>query len=1682
MDTAGKPSGTAAQRQGCPRLAPLALAVALAWAPAASSNPTGAQVAAGAAGFSTAGKTLTVTNTPGTIINWQSFSIGAGSTTHFQQQSALSAVLNRVIGNDPSQILGTLSSNGRVFLVNPHGIVFGQGSVINTAGLVASTLNIRDEDFLAGRMKFEGGGLGALKNEGTLRASGDIFLVGPQIENAGLIKSENGNVVLAAGRSLTISSPDAHGVQFALQAPTDAALNLGAIEAKNAASMFAGTLRHSGEIRAVSASVDASGRVTLAAQKDAIVAGNSLISVDNSTGRGGRVEITGERVGLFDNATVSARGAAGGEILVGGDYQGANPAVRNAQLAHVAPGVTLDAGSATGSGGRVIVWADGSTRAHGSIITSGAQGGGLIETSGKRHLDVGGIRIDAGRGGSWLLDPYNIEVVAGNGLTNNSGATAFTPGGDNSQIGADLIVGQLDAGTSVTLNTAGAGAQAGNITVSSAIVKTASNTAGFNLIADNDINVNANIDLGAGAATANFNAGGNFTINNATVSARNIHVTADSIQRSGAQANDFSFSHNVAGGNGMFRLTATTAGVGSAAEAIRFNDNFGYHDVVVSTSAAGAAGNIHLNYTGTGASYFNLNSNTVVTDAATSQTVALANSRSTNGDIVFQGLVTGNDHWIINTSGNLGFSYGAKLIANSITGTMGGDITYFNTGGNTVSALALDTSAANGNITLTAGTFTGTGCGGNNWGVGVAPGAGTVTATSTGGNPSCGGSIQLTHFGGDMLTSRYVLNFTGGGADNYMRLKAYDGHLIVDDTTGFNASLNDKNVELHTLTAGKDIVFAGGTVSGLRMNAYSAGNIDNLAPGVTGFAEICPGGACEWRMHAAGGIGLTNPIDAQADWVGGLQSGGVGSAGNIRVNFTSGPGWMPRLSNLSTHSGSAQTITLAATGNLSFNSSAPGFGGAVSVPGDTLNVNVTGDLHFQNAATPVVGTFNATAGNSMLRSGGFVVDWISASNAVTLTATAGSIGSAADYATFPGAAGITATAAQNIYLDAGANPLSLAGITTGAGVGTIGLRNSGANDITIGGTNAINDNLILSAGRDIIFPAAANFSTSGGLALNSPTQIAATASVAVTGGTFSAASTINNAGTLTKANSGTTTFSAAFTNSGTLNVNAGTLNMNAGMTQTAGGISIGSGATLRLPPGTTSTWNGGTLTQAALSSTLRLDDSTLTLNSNITNSGTLHLQNFSTLNGTGTVTNTGDLNIYGLLGSLTPVVFAANLVNQGNMQTRDAAEINGTFTNAAGGTFLNNDSGTLFANGFTNAGSLLLYSDANYEPLPVITINSGTLLNTGTISTIGSEVRDRVIAGQFNNQGTVTTSVGRLVINKTGAAHVNSGTMNATGADILVQQGGGGSFTHSAGTITVGSGRNFSATGGVYDWQGGTLAGAGGFTPSGGMTLSGSGARVLNGPTLNLGATTLSGGSLLLQSGALNFGGIATIGPAATLEMTGGTLTGALSVDVQGLLKMNGGVLNAASVGLVPGGTLAGNGGTINAAIFNGGTVAVGASPGALTVNGNYAQGPTGVLNVELGGTTQGVDYDLLQVNGTASLGGTMNVTMFGGFTGAVGNVFDVITYSSRTGDFATINFPSGFGMTATPNTTFYQLAIGSLPAPGAVTASVGATEAAILKLPAGETKILNDKFLGSIDAGKKPEDEEKKGAVLECR
>lgn len=396
----------------------------------ALANPFGAQVVNGQVAIASQGNVLTVTNSPGAIINWQGFSIGAGELTKFVQQGASSTVLNRIIGQDPSQILGALQSNGRVLLINPNGILFGQGAQVNVGGLVASTLNISNDDFLAGRMKFQAGDKAAnLQNQGSITsaAGGQIYLIAPNVENSGLLTSPKGEVVLAAGRSVHLvdgANPDLHVV---VSAPDNQAINLGQVVAESGnVGIYGALIKQRGLVSANSAVVGENGKIVFKASKDALLEAGSQTTATGA-GTGGTIHVLGERVGLTGNAKVDASGqTGGGTVLVGGDYQGKNAAVENARQTYFGKDAEIRADALVqGDGGKVILWADDATRAYGSISARGGQlggNGGFVETSGKQNLAFD-ARIDTrapmGKSGTVLLDPDTLNIVNGGGATHD---------------------------------------------------------------------------------------------------------------------------------------------------------------------------------------------------------------------------------------------------------------------------------------------------------------------------------------------------------------------------------------------------------------------------------------------------------------------------------------------------------------------------------------------------------------------------------------------------------------------------------------------------------------------------------------------------------------------------------------------------------------------------------------------------------------------------------------------------------------------------------------------------------------------------------------------------------------------------------------------------------------------------------------------------------------------------------------------------------------------------------------------------------------------------------------------------------------------------------------------------------------------------------------------------------------
>ena len=403
---------------------------------AAQAQPTGAQVIHGAATFAGSNGNLVVTTRNGvgtnySAINWQSFSVPSGTITRFDQPSATSTSINRVVGADPSAIFGTLRSNGRLVLVNPAGIAVGAGAVVDTAAFTASTLPMTDADALAGRQAFGGAG-GALQVDGTVIArSGDVVLVAPQVQagTQALIRSQ-GATVLAAGHKVAITGRGLEGIALEVQAG-DKAVNLGTLQG-DAVGIFAGTLHHSGVVEASAASVEGGKVVLKASGGDALVDGR--ITASGSNGHGGSIDVLGRRVGLLAGASLDASGAAGGgQVRVGGDYQGHNAQVPNAARTYVDAGASIRADATQrGDGGRVIVWSDEATRMHGKISArGGAQGGdgGLAEVSGKQYLDFAGrvdLRASKRTNGTLLLDQNDVTIATATMAPTTSGRTMWS--------------------------------------------------------------------------------------------------------------------------------------------------------------------------------------------------------------------------------------------------------------------------------------------------------------------------------------------------------------------------------------------------------------------------------------------------------------------------------------------------------------------------------------------------------------------------------------------------------------------------------------------------------------------------------------------------------------------------------------------------------------------------------------------------------------------------------------------------------------------------------------------------------------------------------------------------------------------------------------------------------------------------------------------------------------------------------------------------------------------------------------------------------------------------------------------------------------------------------------------------------------------------------------------------------
>src|SRR5210317_524574 len=424
--------------------------------------PTNPNITSGSATINQTSNSLTINQTTNKLItNWSSFNIGKDASVEFIQPSSSSTALNRVNSNDPTYIYGSLKANGKLILINPSGVLFQGGSKVDVGAIIASSLNLKDGDFLNDQYIFEKDGLaGTVNNAGTINAfkGGAVALLSDQVTNDGEINTPEGTTALLSGEKITLTLNGNKLIKYTIDKGTlnslvqnKQAINTGdgiiILSAKGLSDVSQSVVKNTGTLKAESISKQG-GKIYLSAREGEVI-NSGTISTNSTEDKGGNIEITGDEITIEENSKLTATGkTGGGQILVGGSWQNSDSSVYQSTITTVETDTLIDA-SATlnGDGGEIVIWSDitnnnSITTVNGTLYAKGgSQGGdgGRIETSGYKLITTGvsgSASALKGQSGLWLFDPTNITI-----------------GEAGSNITASSINNLLNGGTSVTITT-----------------------------------------------------------------------------------------------------------------------------------------------------------------------------------------------------------------------------------------------------------------------------------------------------------------------------------------------------------------------------------------------------------------------------------------------------------------------------------------------------------------------------------------------------------------------------------------------------------------------------------------------------------------------------------------------------------------------------------------------------------------------------------------------------------------------------------------------------------------------------------------------------------------------------------------------------------------------------------------------------------------------------------------------------------------------------------------------------------------------------------------------------------------------------------------------------------------------------------------------------------------------------
>ncbi|MBS2034619.1 filamentous hemagglutinin N-terminal domain-containing protein, partial [bacterium] len=775
----------------------------------AHANPEGPQVQHGQVDVTGLGSSLVqvLQQSPSAIVNWNQFSVGANEMVRFLQPGQSAVILNRVVGQNPSDILGQIQANGAVWLINPNGILFGPGSQINAGSFLASTLNISNEDFLAGRFNFEQmknpttglpQDLRSVVNQGTITVTdgGYAVLMAPTVLNQGLVIANLGRVVMGAGEKATLSFDAGKLINFRVEGMTGEPGTV-VIPQTAVSDLLSQVIKNESVVEAGRLVPNADGSVALV-HGSGVLVHEGRTQADGAAGQSaGSVSLeAAQSVVVGPTSRVSAAGH--GENSDGGSIR-----INSDRMTAISPGAQLTA--AQGDTGR----------------------GGFIETSSKGAAWLQG-NVNVGRGGTWLIDPRFINIINGSGGTAD-GALPTVSGGTGTQTVSETALQGVGAGSSIILQ--------------------ADDTITVNDIADNLIN------LTSGTSITFTTTSGNFVFADPN----------DAIQVSGAGnlnlqiGQDIFLGHLVSTGTGTVSMQygGSVFEQGGApairADNIAFNLQSGAQPLNLDIAGFTGSHPITLNLTTVGGTALNL------ADGGSNLILTGAGALSTTGTGYRTG-ITGGTNVTLSRDNNV--DIGTTQVGNFNLNTTGGTVTssglLTTTNANfTLSAGSLGTagtpiSTAAGNITVTKTNA------GNGVFINELDGLNLLDVTLNAGNFQATGNGWNVNFSGGPRTLTGDLTAGGGVADFRLR-DTSNNNIQIGGLTGNLVTLASGNT---ANTSGGSILMSGSTaVTATQLVLTTGGNGQTIgtvaAPILVGPGARLTTGQRNGQIHVRGASGST---------------------------------------------------------------------------------------------------------------------------------------------------------------------------------------------------------------------------------------------------------------------------------------------------------------------------------------------------------------------------------------------------------------------------------------------------------------------------------------------------------------------------------------------------------------------------------------------------------------------------------------------------------------------------------------------------------------------------------------------------------------------------------------------------------------------------------------------------------